>query len=150
MFVNLLGSHQVRWFHLDSLVNAQSFQGDKPPSFSSLDRHRVARLIGQKILERHNKIRTKSPLFLTDGIPIFALQQQREKTLGQIPRFVWPNALSSHEAINGSPICATKPFKRFSCRWQITLRLQHHTPVRGSKRGYLSLSGILARAHSTI
>src|SRR6266550_9486016 len=101
MFVNLLGSHQVRWFHLDSLVNAQSFQGDKPPSFSSFDRHRVARLVGQKILERRNKIRTKSPLFLTDGIQIFALQQQREKTLGQIFSFIWPKRLSPEKAKNG-------------------------------------------------
>src|SRR6266567_6618495 len=142
MFVNLLGSHQVRWFQLDSLVHAQFFQRNEPLSFSSLDRHGMARLVGQKILERRNKIRTKSPLFLTDGIQIFALQQQREKTLGQILCLLWPNTLSPHEAINRSPINAAELFERLLRRWRITLRLQHHAPVRGSKRGYLPLSGI--------
>src|SRR5215468_878011 len=100
MFVNLLGSHQVRWFHLDSIVNAQFFQRNEPLSFSSLDRHGMARLVGKKILERHNEIRTKSPLLLAHCIQIFALQQQREKTLGEIFRLLWPNTLPPHEAVD--------------------------------------------------
>src|SRR5215475_6511104 len=133
-----------------SIVNAQFLQRNEPLSFSSLDRHGMARLVGKKILERHNEIRTKSPLLLADGIQIFALQQQREETLREIFCLLGANTLSPHEAKNRSPINAAELFERFLRRWRITLCLEHHAPVRGSKRGYLPLSGILARAHYTI
>src|SRR4029453_5060607 len=55
-------------------------------------------------------------------------------TLRKILCLRWANALSSEEAINGSPIGATKLFKRFLCRGRFALRLHHHAPVRGGKR----------------
>jgi hypothetical protein len=54
--------------------------------------------------------------------------------LGKILCLRWANALSSEEAINGSPISATKLFKRLLRRWRFALRLYHHAPVGGGKR----------------
>jgi len=85
------------------------------------------------MFERHKQIRTKSPLFFPDDVQISAFEQQREETLREILRLLWPNPLSPHEAIDGSPISAAKFFERFLCRWRFALRFKHYAPVRGSK-----------------
>src|SRR4029077_17874016 len=58
----------------------------------------------------------------------------REKTLRKVFRVRRRDALSPNEAINGSPISATKLFERFLSRRRLALRLQHHAPVGGGKR----------------
>src|SRR5207247_11219379 len=82
--INQLGSHWVRWFHLDPLVSPQLFQRDEPLPFSSLNRHSTTPFVGQKIFQRSKQVRTKSPLFLADSVQIFVLQSRREQTLGNI------------------------------------------------------------------
>src|SRR5206468_8361287 len=60
--------------------------------------------------------------------------QLREKTLSEILCLLSPNTLSLQEAKNRSPISVAKFLKRFLCRRRFALCLQHHAPVRGSKR----------------
>src|SRR5439155_21482811 len=133
-FINQLGSHWVRWSHLDPLVGPQFFQRDEPLPFSSLNRHSTTPFVGQKIFQRAKQIRTKSPLFLTDSVQISVLQKRREKTLSEVLSVRWPNPLSPDEAINRSPIHAAKFFERSLCRGRFPLCLQHHAPMRGCKR----------------
>src|SRR5947199_262069 len=92
------------------------------------------------MFERHKQIRTKSPLFFPDDVQISAFEQQREETLREILRLLWPNPLSPHEAIDGSPISAAKFFERFLCRWRFNLCLQHDAPMCRRKRDTTLLS----------
>src|SRR5438552_17999056 len=93
----------------------------------------MTRLVGQKIFDRRKQVRTKPSPFLANSIQVSALQLQCEKTLSEILRLFSPNTLSPQEAVNGSPIRATKFFERFLCRWRFALRFKHYAPVRGSK-----------------
>ena len=54
--------------------------------------------------------------------------------MGKVLCFRRRDALSPNEAINGSPISATKFFERFLCRWRFALCLQHYAPMRSGKR----------------
>src|SRR5439155_17128595 len=53
--------------------------------------------------------------------------------------------MSPHVAIDRSPIGAAKFFESVLCRWGFALRLEHHTPVRGSKYGR-AMNGFPGRA----
>src|SRR5438105_11535113 len=86
------------------------------------------------MFERCEQIRPQTPFLLADGIQIPAFQQQSKKTLREIFRLFRSNALSSYETINRSPVGAAKFSKRCLRRVCWTLRLQHHAPMRGSKR----------------
>src|SRR3954469_11802770 len=71
---------------------------------------------------------------MSDGAQIFALQQEREKALGNILCLFGPETLPPHEGINGSPIGAAKLLECYLCRGRIILRGQHQAPVGGRKR----------------
>src|SRR5262249_46876960 len=75
------------------------------------------------------------------NVQVSAFQQQRKKTLSEILHLFRPDALSPRETINWSPVCEAKFFECLLCRRPFTLRLQHHAPVRGSKRHRLLWSG---------
>src|SRR5206468_7791176 len=109
------------------------------------------------------QIRTEVSLFPAHRTQAFALQQIREKTLGDILRFFRPNTLPLYEGINGPPINAAEFLERFLCRGRFTLCLQHHAPMRCSKAHRSILPGpesfrginrgsplILSSAHSAI
>src|SRR5207253_10720324 len=84
------------------------------------------------------------------------------KTLSEILRLLWRNALSPHETKDGSPIHAAKLFQCFFSRRGFALRFQHHAPVRRRKRdrppagaGRISAypcqrRHFISRAHATI
>src|SRR5207245_8538910 len=103
-------------------------------AYATFDRHRAAVVISQKVLQRREQIRTQSPLLCAHSALIPALQQKSKKTLRKILRFLRPGPLSPHIAVNGSPINPAEFFKCLLCRWRFALCLQHHAPVRSSKR----------------
>src|SRR5262245_53674577 len=95
------------------------------------------------MFQRREQIRTQPSFLLSNSIEIPALQQQGEKTLGQIFGFLCSNAFSPNEAINRSPIGATKFFQSLLCRWRLTLRFKDDAPIRRRKNRLLVRSGDL-------
>src|SRR5262249_42271452 len=86
------------------------------------------------MLYGREQIRTQSTLLFAHSAQIPALQQKSKKTLREILCFLRPSPLSPDKAVNGSPIDAAELFKCLLCRGRLALCLQHHAPVRGSKR----------------
>src|SRR4029453_18179429 len=86
------------------------------------------------MLKRCEQIKSEPFFFLANRIEIAALQQQSKKPLCEIFRLFRSNALSSYETINRTPIRAAKSLEFFLCRRRLPLCLQHHAPVRSSKR----------------
>src|SRR5439155_1368211 len=62
------------------------------------------------------------------------IEEPREKTLSKILGLLPHSALSSYEAINGSPVSAAKLLERRLCCWRWALRFHDHAPMRGGKR----------------
>src|SRR5262249_12757318 len=108
---------------------------------SPLDCHRTTPFVRQKVLQCSEQIGTKPSLFLAHGSQTSALQQVREKSLGQILCLLRTDALSLHTAINRTPINAAEFLERFLCCRRFRLCLQHDAPVCGSKRHGPLLSG---------
>src|SRR5437763_1721183 len=93
----------------------------------------TASRLRQKILERHEQVRTQTSFFAADRIEVAPLQQQREETLSKILCFFRLIAITPDESVKGPPISAAKLFQRhISCR-RSTLRSYHHAPMRSSK-----------------
>jgi hypothetical protein len=125
----LIGCQRVSRFHIDALFVAELFQRDYSLATTSLNGHRTASLISEKIFERNQQIRTQPPFFLANPIQTFALQQQREKGLSEIFRLFWFDALPPHETINWSPVCAAKFFECLLCCGRWALRREHNAPM---------------------
>src|SRR5262249_32621963 len=132
--VDRFGSNWIGRLDLDLLLAAKFFQWDKSHSFASLGCHRPTPLVSQKIFQRPKQIRTKSSFVLANRIETVALQKLCKKPLSNILRLLWPKPLTSHKAMNGSPIRATKLFEGFLCCRRSALRLQYYAPVRGAER----------------
>jgi len=64
----------------------------------------------------------------------------------EIFRLLWPDTLSPHKTVDGSPIRATQLFERFLCSWRFTFGGQHHAPVR---RGEADCSVLGPQARGT-
>src|ERR1700757_1162780 len=92
------------------------FPRDRLLSFTSFHCHRAAVFTDEKMLQRCEQIRTQPSFLFANSIKIPALQQQREKTLGQIFGFLCFDAFSPNETINRSPIRAAKFLERLLCR----------------------------------
>src|SRR3954447_18738576 len=86
------------------------------------------------MFQRRQEIRTQTAFFFADGIQVPPLQQQSEKALSKIFCLFRPDALSSYETVNRSPICPTEFFEGLFCCRRRALRCQHHTPVSCCKR----------------
>src|SRR5207248_11184401 len=121
--VNALGSEEVGWLHAAPFLITQFFQRNEPLTFATFDRHRTAAFVDQKVLQRREQIRTQSPLLFAHSAQIPALQQESEKTLRKILRFLRPGPLSPHKAVDGSPINPAEFFKCLLCRWRFALCL---------------------------
>src|SRR6266436_6041457 len=85
------------------------------------------------MFQRPEEIRTQTAFFFANGIEIPALQQQCEKALSEIFCLFRPDALSSYETVNRSPVGAAKFFECLLRRGRWTLRRQYDAPMRGSK-----------------
>src|SRR6266481_4190540 len=85
------------------------------------------------MFQRPEEIRTQTAFFFADSIEIPALQQQCKKTLSEIFCLFRPDALSSYETVNRSPVRATKFFECLFCRGRWTLCREYNAPMRGSK-----------------
>src|SRR5215467_5287251 len=71
----------------------------------------------EKILQRHEQIRTQTPFFLAHGVEVFSLEYQCKKTLSEVLRFLWTVAFPSHVPIERPPVRAAKFLERFlGCR----------------------------------
>src|SRR5437667_3719174 len=132
--VNALGSERVGWLHAAPFLSTQFFQRNELLAFATFDRHRAAVFVGQKVLQRGEQVRTQSSLLFAHSAQISALQQESKKTLGEILGVFQADTLSSHKAVNGSPINPAEFFKRLLCGWRFALCLQHDAPMRSSKR----------------
>src|SRR5438552_1488845 len=132
--VNALGSERVGWLHAAPFLSTQFFQRNELLAFATFNRHRAAVLVGQKVLQRGEQVRTQSSLLFAHSAQIPALQQKSKKALREILRFLRPSSLSPHKAVNGPPINPAELFKCLMCRRRFALCLQHDGPVRGRKR----------------
>src|SRR5215211_2431884 len=108
------------------IVRCDLVQRNQPSTATTLDRRGITALVRHEMLERREKKRTQPALFLTHGLEILAVQNQREKPLRDILRLVSATTLSPHESVNGPPISAAKILQRLlGCR-RFTSRRRHY------------------------
>src|SRR6267154_6188991 len=77
---------------------------------------RFVPLVGQKMLQRSQKIRSKSPLGGMHRPEVILFQEPREKCLSQVLRILGAVAFAPHERINRQPISLTQSLERASGR----------------------------------
>src|SRR5262245_13306156 len=73
-------------------------------------------------VQRHKQIRMQAPLFTANNVKIAALQQQREKSLGEVLRFFRSIASAPYESVKRPPIRATEFLQRLVSCWRSPLR----------------------------
>src|SRR6266542_4660103 len=114
-------------------------QWDRLLSFTSLHRRRATVFTDKKMLQRCQQIRTQPSFLLANIVEIPALQQQRKEPLCKIFRLLGTSALTPDETIDRSPISAAKFFQCLPGFRGLTVRFQHHAPMRRGKRDTAAL-----------
>src|SRR4030095_1118414 len=101
--------------------------------------------LGQEIFDRGQQIRTQAPRFLPDSFEVPPLEQPRKKSLSEILRFLGLVAFASDEPVKWPPVGSAKLFERRVSRRRLSLRCQHHAPMRGGKCSGAGLSALTDR-----
>jgi hypothetical protein len=94
------------------LAREQIFQRNQRPAFASFDGRLATLRLGEKILERRQKIRTQTSLFTPDSFEVSPSEQPRKKSLSEILRFFWLIALAPEKPVEWPPVGSAQLFQR--------------------------------------
>ena len=121
---------------LKTIFGRGGVEGEMSVVAAALLPPRLFPIVGQKMIQRSDEERAEAPFARVNGAQRMALQEAREKFLGQVLSVMRIFSLPPHVAVERMPVSATELLeRRRRFRRMLISCAQDHAPMRRDKRG---------------